>query len=77
MLCSCHTKRSNTVNYYVEYYYINFLHSFRTECKLESPENVYKNHDYCHTIMREEDNSILKYNPDKKTFKTPFVIQYT
>ena len=31
-----------------ERYSINFLHSFRTESKLKSHENVSNNHKYCH-----------------------------
>ena len=31
-----------------EHYSINCLHSFRTESKLKSHENVSKNHNYCH-----------------------------
>ena len=31
-----------------ERYSINCLHSFRTESKLKSHENVSKNHKYCH-----------------------------
>ena len=34
--------------------------------RVRSHENVSKDHDYCHTIMLEEDNIILKYNQDKK-----------
>ena len=40
---------------------MNCLYSIRTESKLKSHENVCKDHDYCHIIMPEEDNNILKY----------------
>ena len=52
---------------------INYLYSFRAECKPNSQENVCKNNDYHHTIIPEEDN-ILKYNQDKKSLKALFVI---
>ena len=34
-----------------DYYCINCLYSFRTEFKLKSHENVYKNHNYCYIEM--------------------------
>lgn len=50
------------------------LFLFRTESKLKSLENIWKDNHYYHMIMPEEDNNILKYNKDKKSLKTPFVI---
>ena len=57
-----------------DYYCINCLYSFRTESKLNSPENVCKYHDHSHTIMSEKYHKILKHSQDKKSLKTPFVI---
>ena len=57
-----------------EYYCMNCLYSFRTENKLKSHENLCKDYNYCHMIMLEKDDNILKYNQGKKSFKTPFVI---
>ena len=36
-------------------------------------ENVSKHHNFCYTIP-EESKNILKYNQDKNSLKTPFVI---
>ena len=52
---------------------MNCPYSFRKENKLKSHENLCKVYDYCHMIIFEEDDSILKHNQDKKPFKTAFV----
>ena len=44
---------------------INCLHSFRTENKLKSHENVCKNHAYCCVKVPEKFENILKYNRAK------------
>ena len=44
------------------YYCINCLHSFETEKKLKSHENVCKIHDYFHVKMPEEFDNTLKYH---------------
>lgn len=50
------------------------LFQFKEESKHKSPENGDKNNDYCHLMLSEEGNKILKYNKDKKYLKTLFVI---
>ena len=55
------------------FYYLNCLHSFRTENKLKEHENVCNNHDYCYIEMPKDD-SILKYNHGDKSIKILFII---
>ena len=33
-----------------------------------------KDHDFCDTIMPDEDNKILKYNPGEESLKVPLII---
>ena len=42
-----------------EFYYLNCLHSFRTENKLISHEKVCKNKYFCGIVMASEKNNIL------------------
>ena len=41
-----------------DFYYLNCLHSFRTENKLKSHENVCKNKDFCGIAMSSEKDNI-------------------
>ena len=36
-----------------------------------------KDHDYCFVEMPDEDNKILKYSPEEKSLKAPFMIMQT
>ena len=49
-----------TSNHDGEFYCLNCLHPFRTENKLKKHETVYKNHDYCHIEMPNEDKKNIK-----------------
>ena len=57
-----------------DFYCLNCFSSFRTENALENHENVYRDHDYCHIQMPNEENNILKYNVAQKSMKIPFII---
>ena len=63
-----------------DFYFINYLRSFKTEnsfyslCSLLSVYNVFKNHDYCYAEIPKEGNEILKYNHGEKSMKVPFII---
>ena len=63
-----------------DFYFINYLRSFKTEnsfyslCSLLSIYNVFKNHDYCYAEIPKEGNEILKYNHGEKSMKVPFII---
>ena len=56
------------------YYCINCVHSFRTEKKLKSHENLCKNHDYSQVKIPEEFEKTLKYTHGQKSIKIPFII---
>ena len=66
--------RKITSTNYGGFYFLNCLHSFRTESKLENHKNVCKNHDNCYIEMPKEDTKILKYNHREKSMKAPFII---
>ena len=66
--------RGITPNHNNKYYCINCLHSFRTEHKLKSQKDAFKNLDYCYIEMPEKDKDILKYSQVNKSVKDPFVI---
>ena len=53
---------------------VGCLYSFRTENKLETRENVYKNHAFCHVEMSKEFDKTLRYNHGQKSLQIPFVI---
>ena len=63
-----------------DFYFINYLRSFKTEnsfyslCSLLSIYHVFKNHDYCYAEIPKEGNEILKYNHGEKSMKVPFII---
>ena len=63
-----------TSNHNDAHYCMNCLHSFRTNCKLKSHQNVYKNNDYCNIKMPEGWKKILKFTQNHKSLKIPFVI---
>ena len=63
-----------TLKYNGIHCFMNCFHSFRTESKLKSQENVCKNHDYYHTQMPAPYNKILKFNQEQKHIKIPFFI---
>ena len=44
-----------------DFYYLNYLHSFATENKLESHHKICENKDFCNVIMPSEDTEILEF----------------
>ena len=50
------------------------FHGYHTINKLKKHEWVCNNHNYCHINMREEGENILKYSPEDKSLKAPFII---
>ena len=57
-----------------DFYCLNCFHSYTSKRKLKKHKRVCKDHDFCDTIMPDEDNKILKYNPGEKSLKVPFII---
>ena len=62
--------RGITSNHDGDFHCLNCFHSYTTEKKLEKHEKICKDHDFCHVIMPNEKNKILKYNPEKKIIKS-------
>ena len=56
------------------YFCFNCLHSFRTENKLKSHKNVYKNKDFCEIAMPSEKNNTLEFNQSIKSDKMPYIM---
>ena len=57
------------------FYFLNFLHSFRTENKLKSHNKVYyKNKDFSEIVMPSEKDNILEFNQYMKSDKIPCII---
>ena len=52
---------------------LNCLHSFRTENKLKSNEEVCKNKDFCGTVMLSKKDNILVFNRYMKSDKMPYI----
>ena len=52
-----------------DHYCMNCLHSFRTEGKLKSRQQVCKNHDFCNIKMPVARNKILKFSQNHKSMK--------
>ena len=66
--------REITSNHDRDFYYLNCLHSFRTDNALKKHERLCENNDYCSVEMPTKLNKTLKYNLGEKSLKTPFVI---
>ena len=66
--------RGITSNHDGDFYCLNCFHFYTTKRKLKKHERVCKDHDFCDTIMPNEDNKILKYNPGEESLKVPFII---
>ena len=56
------------------YFCFNCLHSFRTENKLKSHKNVYKNKDFCEIAMPSEKDNTLEFNQSMKSDKMPYIM---
>ena len=59
---------------YGDFYCLNYFYSFATEDALKKHEMFCKDNGYCYVEMPDKDNKILKYNPEEKFMKVPFII---
>ena len=66
--------RGITSNHCGDFYYLNCLHSFKTDNALKRHERLCDNNDYCNVEMPTQFNKTLKYNCGEKSLKTPFII---
>ena len=57
-----------------DFYYLNCLHSFRTENKLRSCEKICKNKDFCGIVLPSEKDDILEFNQYMKSNKMSYII---
>ena len=57
-----------------DFYCFNYLHSFRTENKLNSHEKVCKYKDFCGIVMPSEKDNILEFNQYMKSDKIQYII---
>ena len=57
-----------------DFYDLDYIHPFKTENKLKSPEKVCKNKDFCGIAMPSEKNKILEFNQHMKSDKMPYII---
>ena len=79
MALSCSKKLSTlfrgiTSKRHRDFYYLNCLHSFRTENKLKTHEKVCKNKDFCRIVMPSEKDNILECHQYMKSDKMPYII---
>ena len=66
--------RRITSNHNGDFYCLNCFHSYTIKRKLKRHERVCEDHDFCDTLIPDEDNKSLKYKPGEKSLKVPFVI---
>ena len=57
-----------------DFYYLNCLHSFATECKRESDKKLCENKDFCDVVMPSEGTKVLEFNQYQKSDKSAFII---
>ena len=55
-----------------DFYYLNGLHSFRTENNLKSHGKVCKNKDFCGNVIRSEKGNIIEFNQYMKSDKMQY-----
>ena len=67
--------RGITSKHYVDLYFSNCFHFFRTKNKLESRKRICENKDFCSIIMPSEDTKILKFNQYQKSDKPIFLYE--
>ena len=63
-----------TSNHNGDFYCLNCFRAYTIKNKPEAHKKIWKNHDYCHVEMPNEDNKIIKYNQGGKSIKSPFII---
>ena len=61
-----------TSKHHGDFYYLNCLHSFRTENKLKSHEKVYKSIHFCRILMPSEKENILECKQDINSHKISY-----
>ena len=61
-------------NHNGDFYCLNCFHPYTTEKKLKKHERICNDHYFCHLKMSDEDNKILKYIPEEKSLKAPFIL---
>ena len=66
--------RGITSKHHGNFYCLNCLHSFATEKKLESHENLCENKDFFNVIIPSEDTKMLEFNQYLRSDKAPFLI---
>ena len=66
--------RGITSNHNGDFYCFHCFHSYTSKTKLKKRKRVCKDHDFSGTVMADEVNKILKYNPWEKSLKVPFNI---
>ena len=54
--------RGITSKHKSDFYYLNWLHSFRRENKLKSHKKLCKNKDFCGCLMPSEKHNTLEFN---------------
>ena len=57
-----------------DFYWLDCIHSVRTENKLKSHEKVCKNEDFCGIVMPSEKDNILEFNQYMKSRKMSYII---
>ena len=63
--------RGITSKHQADFYCLNCLHSFRTECKLNLHKNVCENKGFCNVVMAAEDTKLLEFSQYQKSDKAP------
>ena len=63
-----------TSKYHGNFYCFNCLHSFRTENRLKSRENVSENKDFCGIVTPSEKDNVLEFNQCVKSDKITHII---
>ena len=63
-----------TSSHHGDFYYLNCLHSFRTDNVLKRHESLCDDNDYCNVEMPTQFNKTVKYNDGEKSLETPFAM---
>ena len=79
MTLSCSKKlsallRGIMAKHHSDFYCLNCLHSFATECKREFDKKLCENKDFCNVVMSSEGNKVLEFNQYHKSNKSAFII---
>ena len=63
-----------TCKHHGNFYFLNCLHSFRTEYKLKLPKKVCENKYFYNIVISSEETKILEFNQYQNSDKVPFLI---